>query len=69
MDSLGKLIILIGIGLVIIGLLITFGSKFGFGRLPGDIFIDKGNFKFFFPITTSIILSLLLSLIIKIFRK
>lgn len=69
MDSLGKLIILIGVGLVIIGLLITFGGKFGFGRLPGDIFIDRGNFKFFFPVTSSIILSLLLSLIIKIFRK
>lgn len=69
MDSLGKLIIIIGVGLVILGFIITLASRLGIGRLPGDIYIDKGNFKFFFPITTSIILSLLLSLITKIFRK
>lgn len=69
MDSLGKLITIIGICLVIVGLLITFGNKFGFGKLPGDIYIEKGNFKFFFPITSSIIISILLSLILKFFRK
>lgn len=69
MESIGKLILTTGLILVIIGLLITFGSRFGIGRLPGDIFIEKGNFKFFFPITTSIILSIVLSLLLKFFRK
>lgn len=69
MESIGKLIITIGLILVTIGLLITFGNRFGIGRLPGDIFIEKGNFKFFLPITTSIILSIVLSLLLKFFRK
>ncbi|WFA09855.1 DUF2905 domain-containing protein [Tissierella sp. Yu-01] len=69
MDSLGKLIITIGLILIIIGLFITLGGKFGIGKLPGDIYIDKGNFKFYFPITTSIIISIVLSLILKFFRK
>ena len=69
MESMGRVILIIGLFLVIIGLLITFGSKIGIGRLPGDIFIEKGNFRFFFPITTSIILSIVLSLLLRFFRK
>jgi uncharacterized membrane protein YjjP (DUF1212 family) len=69
MNDIGKFIIAIGIGLVFLGLIITVGGKFGFGKLPGDIYINKGNFKFFFPITSSIILSIVLSLLLKIFRK
>lgn len=49
MESMGRVILSIGLFLVVIGLLITFGSKIGIGRLPGDIFFEKGNFKFFFP--------------------
>ena len=69
MESMGRVILSLGLFLVIIGLLITFGSKIGIGRLPGDIFVEKGNFKFFFPITTSIILSIVLSLLLRLFRK
>jgi uncharacterized protein HemY len=69
MDSFGKLIITIGLILVVLGLIITFGSKLGIGKLPGDIYIDKGNFKFYFPITTSIIISIIISILFKIFRK
>ena len=69
MNDIGKLIITIGIGLVILGLIITIGGKFGFGKLPGDIYINKGNFKFFFPITSSIILSIILSILLRLFRK
>lgn len=69
MNSLGKLIIFLGVILIIIGGFISFGSKFGLGKLPGDIYIDKGNFKFYFPITTSIIISFIVSIILKIINK
>lgn len=69
MESMGKLIISIGVILVIIGLVISFGGKLGLGKLPGDIYIDKGNFKFFFPITTSIIISIVLTIILRLFKK
>ena len=44
-------------------------SKIGFGRLPGDIVIERENFRFYFPITSMILVSLLLSLIFWLFRK
>ena len=70
MGSIGRLIITLGIILIIIGLAITLGSKIGLGRLPGDIFIKKGNFTFYFPVLTSIIISILLTIIANfIFRR
>lgn len=69
MDSIGKVIIAVGVVLIIFGLFIHFGGKIGLCKLPGDIFIDKGNFKFFFPITSSIIISIILSLLLKLFKK
>ena len=69
MDSIAKTIISVGVVLVILGLLIGIGSKLGIGRLPGDILIKKGNFSFFFPITTSIIMSIVLSVLLKLFKK
>lgn len=65
-----KLLIGMGFLLVIAGTIIFFLSKIpGFGRLPGDIFINKGNFTFYFPLATSIILSILLTLLLNIFRR
>lgn len=69
METIAKTLIGIGIMLVIVGIVLYFGNKLGLGKLPGDIFIDKGNFKFFFPITTSIIISVVLSLLLRLFRK
>ncbi|MGE5436843.1 MAG: DUF2905 domain-containing protein [Syntrophothermus sp.] len=54
---------------IILGLIWLFGDKFPLGKLPGDIIIKKDNFTFYFPIVTSIILSLLLTLIFYLFRK
>jgi H+/Cl- antiporter ClcA len=67
----GKYIIIAGIGIVVIGLLIYFfHDKLNwFGRLPGDIRIEKPNFKFYFPITTTILLSILISTILWLIRK
>ncbi|WP_246589324.1 DUF2905 domain-containing protein [Desertibacillus haloalkaliphilus] len=59
-----KILVTVGIVLIVIGLLWQVGGKyFSLGKLPGDIFIKKGNTTFYFPIVTSIILSIVLSLI------
>ena len=70
-NIIGKYIILAGIIIVAVGLLIFFaGNKFQWlGHLPGDIRVEKENFKFYFPLTTMIILSLLLTLIVNIIKK
>ncbi|MEO6894166.1 MAG: DUF2905 domain-containing protein [Ginsengibacter sp.] len=67
----GKYILIIGIGIVFIGILVYFFHDYlrWIGRLPGDIRIEKENFRFYFPLTTMIILSILVTLIISIFRK
>lgn len=64
-----RLLIIIGIGLLMAGLLWPLIIKLGLGRLPGDIAIRKDNFAFYFPITTSIIISLLLTLVFWLLRK
>ncbi|ADD02277.1 conserved hypothetical protein [Thermoanaerobacter mathranii subsp. mathranii str. A3] len=68
-DSFGKMLILMGAILILIGVLFSVGSKIGLGRLPGDIVYQKGNFTFYFPLMTSLLLSLLLTLLLWIFRK
>jgi hypothetical protein len=71
MQNLGKIVLLLGLLLMIIGIIIYFwGDKFSWlGHLPGDIWIKKDNFTLFLPITTMLILSFLLSLIFKIVQK
>jgi hypothetical protein len=64
---MGKIIVLIGLAIVGIGLLMIVGVPFG--RLPGDIAIRRGNFSFYFPLATSIVLSILLTLIFAFFRR
>ncbi|WP_077367262.1 DUF2905 domain-containing protein [Anaerosalibacter sp. Marseille-P3206] len=69
MNQFGKFFVYIGITLLIFGALLIIGEKFGLGKLPGDIFIQKGNFTFFFPIVSSIIISLILTIILNIFKR
>jgi H+/Cl- antiporter ClcA len=71
MSQFGKILIIIGIVLIISGLIIYFaGDKLSWlGHLPGDIRIEKGNTRFYFPITTMILLSILISVIMWIIRK
>jgi hypothetical protein len=69
---MGKLFIIIGLVFVGIGLLITLLSHFSLfrsGRLPGDILIKRGSFSFYFPLTTCILLSILLTLILSLFSR
>jgi hypothetical protein len=71
MEHLGKILVFVGIVLVVAGLIIWFaGDKFSWlGHLPGDIRIEKENVRFYFPVTTMIIVSLLITLILWIFKK
>jgi len=71
MEQLGKILIFCGIILIIAGLIIYFaGDKLTWlGHLPGDIRIVKENVRFYFPITTMIVISVVLSLILYIIRK
>ena len=66
---MNKTIIYIGILIIAIGLLWPYISKFPFGKLPGDIVIKKEGFQFYFPITTMILISLLISVIVWFFKK
>jgi len=67
----GKYIIIIGAAIVVIGLLVYFfyDKLNWFGRLPGDIRIERENFRFYFPVVTMILISLLITLIINIIKK
>ena len=66
---MSQLLITIGVVLVLVGLLWPLLQKSGLGRLPGDIVVEKENFRFYFPLATSIIISLILTLIFWLFRR
>jgi len=66
----GRMLIIIGAVLVVLGVLFSFGGRFlGLGRLPGDIIIRRGNFTFYFPLMTSILLSLGLTILLWLLRR
>ncbi len=70
MHDLGKMLLIFGILMVIVGCFLMFGSKIPLiGKLPGDIVIKRGNFTFYFPLATSILLSVLLTILFSIFKK
>ncbi|MFA7387031.1 MAG: DUF2905 domain-containing protein [Thiohalobacteraceae bacterium] len=62
-------LIILGIVLLVLGLLWPLLTKLGLGRLPGDIVVERENFRFHFPLTTSVIISLVLSLLFWLFRR
>jgi len=69
-DSMGKLLIVMGVILIVVGGLFLLAPKLPFlGRLPGDIAVRRGNWSFYFPLTTSILLSLLLTLLFNLFGR
>lgn len=64
MGAIGRMLIFFGFILIALGLLLTFVNKMPFlGRLPGDIYIQRKNLSFYFPLATSILISVILSLI------
>jgi hypothetical protein len=70
LNELGKVLVLLGLGLAAVGALLWSGLGGGWlGRLPGDIHYSKGDFSFHFPVVTCVIVSLLLTLILWLFRR
>ena len=70
MASVGKILILGGAFLGFLGLLLVFWERIPFlGKLPGDIFVRKGSFQFFFPIVTCIIISIVLTIVLNLVIK
>jgi len=73
LQGIGKILIVGGAFLAFLGLLLFFWQRIPFlGKLPGDIFLHKGSFQFFFPIVTciiiSIVLTIILNLVLRLFR-
>ncbi len=70
MNALGKALIILGTIIVLLGILFVFAGKIPWlGRLPGDIYIKRDNFTFYFPLATSIILSIIISLLFWILKR
>jgi hypothetical protein len=68
--AIGKILILLGIILIAVGGILVFLPKIPWlGKLPGDLFIKGEKFSFYFPLTTSILISLLLTLLLALFRR
>jgi hypothetical protein len=68
--SLGKMLLIGGLIIATFGLLLMTASRIPFlGNLPGDIAIQRGNFSFFFPIVTCIVLSAVLTIVLNLFRR
>jgi hypothetical protein len=64
MIQLGKILVVAGAAIAVIGVLLMLSGKLpGIGRLPGDIIVQKKNFTFYFPIATSILLSIIITLL------
>lgn len=72
-EELGKVLLIVGVLIVVIGLLLLFGDKVplvrNIGRLPGDIAIKKDGFQFYFPLVTSLLLSSVLTLVAWLLRR
>jgi hypothetical protein len=62
--AMSRWLILFGLVLIVIGILWPLLAKFGFGRLPGDIVIERGNFRLYLPLATSLVISLILSAVL-----
>ena len=70
MNGMGKFLVAAGVLLIVIGVILWSGfGRNWLGRLPGDIHYTKGNFSFYFPVVTCLLLSLFLTLILWLFRK
>ena len=69
MTNTQKILLIIGIGIVLIALAWPWISKIPFGKLPGDLFLKQGNTSFYFPLASCILLSLVFSVVMYLFRK
>jgi hypothetical protein len=68
--DLGRLLMIAGGALLLLGVVLTLGPRLPWlGRLPGDIVVERDNFRFYFPLATSIVISILLSLVAALWRR
>ena len=70
MGELGKVLVIVGLCIAAVGLLLWTGvGKGWFGKLPGDIQVSRGNFSFYFPLATCLLVSIVLTLLFWLFRR
>jgi hypothetical protein len=70
MQSLGRMLVVVGLVLAGLGLLLSFGGKIpGLGRLPGDFVWERGHVRFYLPLATSILLSVILTAVLWLLRR
>jgi hypothetical protein len=70
LSSMGRMVIILGLIVVAIGALMLLAGRLPFlGRLPGDIAVQRGNWSFYFPLATSIVLSLVLTVVLNLFAR
>ncbi|MBT9141829.1 MAG: hypothetical protein DDT29_00222 [Dehalococcoidia bacterium] len=69
MAQFSRYFILMGVTFLLIGLILAVGGRFNLGRLPGDIIVKRENFTFYFPVMTGVVLSILFSLLFKLYNR
>ncbi len=69
LESFGRLLLIGGGVIALTGLILVVVNRLGLGRLPGDIFIQRENFTFYFPLATMIIISIILSVLVNLIRR
>ena len=70
MHEIGKLLVVLGLVLVGVGIVVMLAGRLPwFGRLPGDLYIQRGNWSFYFPLATSLVLSIVLSLMLYLISR
>ena len=70
MPEIGRLLLIVGVLIAVVGLVFMIGARIPFlGRLPGDISFSRGNTQFYFPLATSIVLSLVLTVLLNLFFR
>ena len=70
MSPLGRSLIMLGLAIAALGVLVSVAGKIPYlGRLPGDIYIKRGHFTFYFPLTTGILVSLILTILIRLMSR
>jgi hypothetical protein len=70
MGDLGKTLVVIGVVIAVVGLVLMLAGRVPWlGRLPGDIYIQRGNWSFYFPVVTSLVLSVLLTVLFWLFGR
>jgi hypothetical protein len=67
--NVSRILIIAGVILLLVGLAWPLLTRLGLGRLPGDIMVERGNFRFYFPLATSLVVSVFLTLLFWLFRR